>query len=284
MSVGALALLDKLAATLDDIVIATKKASGVIGDDLAVASEGFVEASAKREIPMVLAVMKRSFINKIILVPLILALSYFLPFLITPILFLGGLYLSFEGAEKIYHYFKPHHDNDASEFEGMSWDEVEKIKVKEMGTIDMVLSLEICLIALNSVQNADLQTQAIVLSSVAIIATFFIYGVSALIIRSDDFGLYLMKNSPFVKFGKFLIGVMPKFIKGLSVVGTIAMLVVGGEILVHSIGHYWHPFENIVHIDTGVGFINILSTYLIACTISVVAGFKIIFLSKLIKK
>ena len=242
MTVGFLGLLDKLAATLDDIALAIKKTSGIIGDDLAVGAEGFTKASAKREIPMVLSVMKISFINKLIIVPLVLALSYFLPALLTPILLLGGIFLSYEGVEKIIHAIKPS-DHGSNEYDGMSYDEIEKSKIKDMGTIDLILSLEIVLIALATVKDASFETQALVISAVAILATLFIYGVCLLIIRTDDLGMYLVNSKRSISLGNFLIKLMPKIIKTLSVVGTAAMLLVGGDIIKHTAGHYVHSVE-----------------------------------------
>jgi len=252
MASGFFAVLDDIAALMDDVAsmtkVAAKKTAGILGDDLAVNAEkssGFVSS---REIPVLWAITKGSFINKLIILPIAFLLSAFLPVAVTIILVMGGIYLAFEGAEKIYEFFFPH---DPSEHEmdttPLSVDEVqtrEKEKIKSAIVTDFILSVEIVIIALGTVVDEPLATQVMVTSIIALIATVGVYGIVALIIRMDEFGAKLIAlndrdNSISDKVGKTLVNALPYVIKSLSIIGTIALLLVAGGIFVHNI-HFFH--------------------------------------------
>jgi len=257
MASGFFALLDDIAALMDDVVvmskITTKKTAGILGDDLAVNAEkasGFVSS---RELPVLWAITKGSFLNKLIILSIAFLLSAFLPWAVIVILVLGGVYLAFEGAEKIYEYFVPHeHDIKGVETENLSEVailEIEKKKIKSAIVTDFILSVEIVIIALGTVVEKPLLFQIMVVSIVAIIATVGVYGIVALIVRMDDLGLRLVKmsngNKGFLKFvGNLLVQALPKVIKSLSVIGTIALLLVAGGIFVHNIEYLHHFLES----------------------------------------
>ncbi|MGO2103339.1 MAG: DUF808 domain-containing protein [Psychroflexus halocasei] len=253
MASGIFAILDDIAALMDDVAImskvAAKKTAGLLGDDLAVNAEkasGFVSA---REIPVLWAITKGSLLNKLIILPIAFLLSAFLPVAISLILLLGGLYLGYEGAEKIYHYFKPHQHSKKEELKKVQSKKdvlaVEKDRIKSAILTDFILSVEIVIIALGAVVTAELSTQIIVVSIIALIATVGVYGIVALIVRMDDAGYKLIENSENnqqfkAKFGRFLVAALPKVIKTLSFVGTIALLLVSGGIFVHQIDFFHH--------------------------------------------
>ncbi|WP_299533095.1 DUF808 domain-containing protein [Ulvibacterium sp.] len=253
MASGFFAILDDIATLMDDVAsmskIATKKTAGILGDDLAVNAEkasGFVSS---REIPVLWAITKGSFLNKLIILPAAFLLSTFLPWAITLILVLGAIYLAYEGGEKIYEYFFPHkksHEKvyvkERPESEILA---LEKKRVKEAIITDFILSVEIVIIALGTVLEEPLVTRIIVVSVVAIIATVGVYGIVALIVRMDEFGIRLINlntrsNSISDVIGKLLVNALPKVIKGLSVIGTIALLLVAGGIFVHNIDFLHH--------------------------------------------
>lgn len=254
MATGFFALLDDIAALMDDVAVmgkvATKKTAGILGDDLAVNAEkasGFVSS---REIPVLWAITKGSFVNKLIILPIAFLLSAFLPWAVTLILVLGGIYLAYEGAEKIYEYFVPHkHLKDEVEDEILTKDEIltlEKEKIKSAIITDFILSIEIVIIALGTVLGKSISTQIMVVSIVAIIATIGVYGIVALIVRMDDMGYKLVKLSNGKKgisyhLGNFLINALPKVIKSLAFIGTIALLLVAGGIFIHNID-FLHDF------------------------------------------
>ena len=256
MASGFFALLDDISVLMDDVVamskITTKKTAGILGDDLAVNAEkasGFVSS---RELPVLWAITKGSFLNKLIILPIAFLLSAFLPWAVTVILVLGGVYLAFEGAEKIYEYFVPHeHESPKDISQNLSEVdilEVEKKKIKSAIITDFILSVEIVIIALGTVVGEDLLFQILVVSIVAIIATVGVYGIVALIVRMDDLGLKLVQMSKGKKnglhyVGKMLVNALPKVIKSLSVIGTIALLLVAGGIFVHNIEFLHHILE-----------------------------------------
>jgi predicted DNA repair protein MutK len=258
MASGFFALLDDIAAIMDDVAamtkITTKKTVGILGDDLAVNAEkasGFVSS---REIPVLWAITKGSFLNKLIILPVAFLLSAFVPWAVTVILVLGGLYLAFEGAEKIYHYFVPHPKENKVELKqnltGKELLDLEKDKIKSAILTDFILSVEIIIIALGSVVNEPLGTQIAVVSIVSLIATVGVYGIVALIVRMDDLGLKLIRNSDGDKgflftLGTFLVQALPKVIKSLAVIGTIALILVAGGIFVHNIEFLHHVLEQI---------------------------------------
>ena len=252
MASGFFALLDDIAALMDDVAVmskvAAKKTAGILGDDLAVNAEkssGFVSS---REIPVLWAITKGSFLNKLIILPVAFLLSAFLPAAVTVILVLGGIYLAYEGAEKIYEYFFPHAhkkveitDVNISEEEILA---MEKEKIKSAIVTDFILSVEIVIIALGTVVEETIWIQIMVTTIIAIIATVGVYGIVALIIRMDEFGAKLIAlndsdNSFSDKIGRVLVNALPYVIKGLAIIGTIALLLVAGGIFVHNI-HFLH--------------------------------------------
>lgn len=251
-----LLLIDDIAAILDDVSlmtkVAAKKTAGVLGDDLAVNAEKVSGVSADRELPVVWAVAKGSFINKLILVPLALLASLFAPWLITPALLAGGLYLCFEGFEKIAHKYlhgaeeAAEHDELVQQLADPNVDLVafEKAKIKGAIRTDFILSAEIIVLTLGIVAESNFATQVGVLAGIAIIMTVGVYGLVAGIVKLDDAGLYLFQTRGegvwprFQRwFGQCLIRFAPWLMKALGVIGTVAMFMVGGGILLHNI----HP-------------------------------------------
>ncbi|MGB7394689.1 MAG: DUF808 domain-containing protein [Pricia sp.] len=273
MASGFFALLDDIASLMDDVgamtKVAGKKTAGLLGDDLAVNAEkasGFV---SDRELPVLWAITKGSLLNKAIILPVAFLLSAFLPGAITVILLIGGLYLAYEGAEKIYEYLVPHaHEKEAVRTD-LTKEEilaVEKEKIKSAVLTDFILSVEIVIIALGTVVEEELPTRILVTTIIALIATVGVYGVVGLIVRMDDAGAKLINlnerdDSFSDKVGRFLVAALPKVVKGLAIIGTIALILVSGGIFVHNLDflHDWvHALPAIVgEFLTGlvVGFI-----------------------------
>jgi predicted DNA repair protein MutK len=258
MASGFFALLDDIAALMDDVVvmskITTKKTAGILGDDLAVNAEKATGFISSREIPVLWAITKGSFLNKLIILPIAFLLSSFLPWAVTMILVLGGVYLAFEGVEKIVEYFIPHkHDTVIIKSTTMSKEEIlqiEKSKIKSAVLTDFILSVEIVIIALGTVLGKPILFQILVVSIVAIIATVGVYGIVAMIVRMDDLGYRLIKSSNGKKgilkaMGGFLVQALPWVIKSLSVIGTIALILVAGGIFTHNIDFLHHFMESI---------------------------------------
>ncbi|WP_105199272.1 MULTISPECIES: DUF808 domain-containing protein [unclassified Pseudoalteromonas] len=243
-----LTLLDDITALLDDIAtmskVATKKTAGVLGDDLALNAQQVSGVNADRELPVVWAVAKGSMLNKAILVPAALLISAFIPWLITPLLMLGGLFLCFEGAEKLAHgkEEQPEHPALAEPLTP----EAEKEKIKGAIRTDFILSAEIIVISLGTVATASFIHQVSVLSIIAVVMTVGVYGLVAGIVKLDDAGLYLLQRGVAAKsaisraMGRFLLTLAPWLMKALAVLGTIAMFLVGGGILVHGIAPLHH--------------------------------------------
>lgn len=263
-----LTLLDDISVILDDVSlmtkVAAKKTAGVLGDDLALNAEQVTGVKADRELPVVWAVAKGSFINKLILVPAALLISAIYPPLVTFLLMCGGLYLAYEGAEKVIHKFWPHllpHDEAQNERLRANADEsidlvaYEKDKIKGAVRTDFILSAEIIVIALGSAvaDGATLLEKSLVLAIIAVAITVGVYGLVAGIVKMDDLGLHLMKQSSTAKqkVGEFLLSFAPKLMKFLSIAGTLAMFLVGGGILVHGIGFLHHGVEDLAHL-TGI--------------------------------
>ena len=245
--------MDDIAALLDDVAamskVAAKKTAGILGDDLAVNAEKASGFASSRELPVLWAITKGSFINKLIILPIAFLLSAFLPWAVTVILILGGIYLAFEGAEKIYEFFFPHaHSDESLVEENLTEAEIlaiEKQRVNAAIVTDFILSIEIVIIALGTVVEETLTTQIIVVSIIAIVATVGVYGIVALIVRMDEVGFKLIKkskseNSFLKKMGTVLVQALPKVIKALSIIGTIALLLVAGGIFVHYIDFFHH--------------------------------------------
>jgi len=256
MASGFFALLDDIAALMDDVSVMTKvagkKTAGLLGDDLAVNAEKASGFMSSRELPVLWAITKGSLLNKAIILPVAFLLSAFVPTAITIILIIGGLYLAYEGAEKIYEYLFPHaHPSEKPVLEELTKEEAlerEKEKIKSAILTDFILSVEIVIIALGAVTQEVISTQIIVVSIIALIATVGVYGVVALIVRMDEFGAKLInmndrEDSFSDKIGKFLVRALPWVIKGLSVIGTIALMLVSGGIFVHNI----HFIHDLVH-------------------------------------
>mgnify|MGYP002632291513 CR=1 FL=1 len=251
---GFFAVFDDIAMLLDDAAamskVATKKTAGILGDDLAVSAQQASGFASSREIPVLWAITKGSFRNKLIILPFAFLLSAFVPWIIIPILMLGGVYLAYEGAEKVYEYFYPHEKVHEKEFKIFSQEEVleiEKEKIKSAIVTDFVLSVEIVIMALGTVMEQTIQIQIIAVSFVAVIATIGVYGTVAVLVRMDDLGFKLIemgdKKSKLLEgVGKILVQGLPKIIKLLTIVGTIAMLLVAGGIFVHNI----HQLHDIV--------------------------------------
>lgn len=254
MASGFFALLDDIAALMDDVVvmskISTKKTAGILGDDLAVNAEKATGFVASRELPVLWAITKGSALNKLIILPIAFLLSAFIPIAVTIALVLGGLYLAYEGAEKIYHYF--FHKNQNNEYrvyvkKNLTQEEqkaAEKKKIKSAIFTDFILSVEIVIIALGTVLEREILFQVLVVTIVCIIATVGVYGIVALIVRMDDFGYRLVKLGDEKGFlnhlGNLLIRALPIVIKSLGVIGTIALILVAGGIFVHHIEFIHH--------------------------------------------
>jgi len=265
-----LALIDDIATILDDVSVmakvAAKKTTGVLGDDLALNAQQVTGVHADRELPVVWAVAKGSLLNKVILVPAALAISAFAPWLITPLLMLGGAYLCFEGFEKVAHRFWPHGGDEEHEKLALALADpavdmvaLEKDKIKGAVRTDFILSAEIIAITLGVVANAPLMTQVTVLAGIAFVMTIGVYGLVAGIVKLDDAGLYLSQRpgSGFQRgLGRAILAGAPWMMKALSIVGTAAMFMVGGGILVHGVpalGEMLHHAEAAAHALPGVG-------------------------------
>ena len=249
MASGIFAVLDDIALLMDDVAmttkLATKKTAGILGDDLAVNAEKATGFLASREIPVLWAITKGSLLNKVIIVPIALLLNAFLPLAIIIILMLGGAFLAYEGVEKIVEYlFHRKPAGYAPAVEEVRDDlEAEKTKVRSAVTTDFILSVEIVIIALGSVLTEPLTVQIITVSAVALIATVGVYGIVTLIVRMDDAGYNLIRRSKekslLFLIGTLLVKSLPVIIKGLAIVGTIALILVAGGIFVHNV-HFLH--------------------------------------------
>jgi len=272
MAVGSLlALLDDIATILDDVSVMTqvaaKKTAGVLGDDLALNAQQVSGVAAERELPVVWAVAKGSFINKLILVPTALLLSFLstkfgIHWLIPTLLMIGGAFLCFEGFEKIVHKFLHKHEDEAHQAElanavkdaKVDLVALEKEKIKGAITTDFILSAEIIVIALGTVAAASFSQQITVVSAIALIMTVGVYGLVAGIVKMDDAGLHLMlKQGTSVwrqiqrKVGQKLLAFAPILMRLLSVLGTAAMFLVGGSIISHGIPALHHLSEHLTH-------------------------------------
>ncbi|UWX62503.1 DUF808 domain-containing protein [Chryseobacterium oranimense] len=255
MASGFFAILDDIAALMDDVAvtskIATQKTAGILGDDLAVNAEKATGFLSSREIPVLWAITKGSFINKLIILPVVFLLNWIYAPAINYVLILGGLYLAFEGVEKIIE-FLFHREKEGHEVveeiveDEKSDEEIEKAKVKSAITTDFILSIEIVIIALGTVleESHPFITQILVTSLVAFIATVGVYGIVALIVRMDDAGFKLIKKSNdkgfFGKLGHLLVKALPIVIKALGVIGTIALIMVAGGIFAHRVEFLHH--------------------------------------------
>jgi len=255
-----LVLLDDIATVLDDVAILTKvaakKTAGVLGDDLALNAQQVSGVRAERELPVVWAVALGSLKNKVILVPAALAISAFIPWAVTPLLMLGGLYLCFEGVEKLAHKWLHSPAEDATKHaeellaladENVDMAVFEADKIKGAIRTDFVLSAEIIVIALGTVASQPLSSQFTVLAGISLIMTVGVYGIVAGIVKMDDVGMYLLQKANGLArvVGKGLLLTAPLLMKALAVIGTAAMFMVGGGILSHGLPPVHHGIEAI---------------------------------------
>ncbi len=285
-----LLLIDDIAAVLDDVAVMTKvaakKTAGVLGDDLALNAEQVAGVRAERELPVVWAVAKGSFINKAILVPAALLISAFVPWLITPLLMIGGLYLCFEGVEKLAHKLMHSDAEEKAEHDALeaalhnpyvNMAEYEQEKIKGAIRTDFVLSAEIIVITLGAISAAAFTVQVAAVVAVAIIMTVGVYGFVALIVKLDDMGLHLLQKQgqgSWLRFqhklGTGLLLTAPVLMKVLAVVGTVAMFLVGGGILAHGLP-FVHGLEHSIEYYYG-GVVAVIGGSLINMVLGVLAG------------
>ena len=259
----------KSAAMADDVAVLTKvsaqKTAGVLGDDLALNAQQVTGVSANREIPVVWRVAKGSMLNKAILVPAALAISAFMPWLVTPLLMVGGAFLAFEGFEKVAHKFlhKEEADTHRAELEaaladpGVDMAQMEKDKVKGAIRTDFILSAEIIAITLGTVAGQDFWTQLAVLVGIALLMTVGVYGLVGGIVKLDDLGLWLSQkaSSAAQAIGRGILWLAPWLMKFLSVAGTAAMFLVGGGIIAHGIGPLHHLIQDWKAAAGGMGWL-----------------------------
>ncbi|TQK05412.1 DUF808 domain-containing protein [Herbaspirillum sp. SJZ107] len=289
MAAGSLlALIDDIASVLDDVAlmskVAAKKTAGVLGDDLALNAQQVTGVNADRELPVVWSVALGSLRNKAILVPAALAISAFLPQAITPLLMLGGAYLCFEGFEKLAHKYMHSASEDAAHEEelvtalaaGADMRTVEQDKIKGAVRTDFILSAEIIVIALGVVNEggASFGAQVAALVAVAIAMTVGVYGLVAAIVKMDDVGLWLSKKSGALArgLGNLLLAAAPRLMKALSVIGTVAMFMVGGGIIGHAVEPLHHLAESAAHAVSGVPAVGGLLAAVTPTVIDAVAG------------
>lgn len=292
-----LTLLDDIATVLDDVAVmskvAAKKTAGVLGDDLALNAQQVSGVAAEREIPVVWAVAKGSFRNKLILVPAALIISSIAPWLIMPLLLLGGLFLCFEGAEKVleklFHSQPEKKPEEAmEELSQLNVEEYEQKKIKGAIRTDFILSAEIIVIALGTVQGKEMLTQIVVVSLIAIIMTAGVYGLVAGIVKLDDLGFYLERKSKGeglrARLGSALVSFAPKLMKGLTVVGTAAMFLVGGGIVVHNVPVIHHWIEPVLMDLPNLSLVSSLVPALLNGLIGIVAGLVIVAVMEVVHK
>jgi predicted DNA repair protein MutK len=298
-----LALLDDITTVLDDVAaltkVTTKKTAGVLGDDLALNAEQVTGISAERELPVVWAVAKGSALNKLILVPVALAISAVAPWAVLPLLMLGGAFLCFEGFEKVAHrllHSKAEHDaHDKELLEAAADPKVdmvafEKDKIKGALRTDFILSAEIVVIALGTVSDQTFWTRFGVLVAISAVMTIGVYGLVAGIVKLDDAGGALARRSGRAAqaFGRFLLRGAPVLMKFLSIAGTAAMFMVGGSIIVHGIPPCEHAIAHAVHAAEGVatvgGVLGFLTSTVLEALVGIVAGGLVVGVVTLVKK
>ena len=295
-------LIDDIATILDDVAllskVAAKKTAGVLGDDLALNAQQVAGVKAERELPVVWAVAKGSFINKAILVPSALVISSFAPWAVTPLLMAGGAYLCFEGFEKLAHNHLHSKSEQAAERESrvlalsnpaVDLIAIEKEKIKGAVRTDFILSAEIIVITLGTVQASPFITQVSVLTSIALLMTVGVYGLVAGIVKLDDGGLYLTQRDganawrAFERsLGRGILWLAPWLMKGLSVAGTIAMFLVGGGILTHGITPLQHAIEQFTAKMTGA--LAVIAPLLMDAVVGLVTGALVLLVVTLVKR
>ena len=276
-----LTLLDDIATLLDDVSVLTKvaakKTAGVIGDDLALNAQQVAGVKAHRELPVVWGVFKGSLLNKVILVPAALLISWLAPWLVVPLMMVGGAYLCYEGFEKVVEkLFHPHEKPDpearaqAVLASGETPQALEKKKIRGAVRTDFILSAEIIVLSLAVVATQPLVTRTVSLSLIALVVTIVIYGLVAAIVKMDDAGLWLDKRPGTLvpALGRGLVYVAPWLMKALGVIGTIAMFLVGGGIFVHNVGalHHW------LEVMEGWGVPGFLADLLASLLVGIVVG------------
>ncbi len=295
MAASLFLLLDDIATVLDDVSlltkVAAKKTAGVLGDDLALNAQQVAGVKADRELPVVWAVCKGSFLNKLILVPAALLIGSFLPWAITPLLMIGGAFLCFEGVEKLAHKFlhKAEHDAEVAQHVRAVADPAidvvaaEKAKIKGAVRTDFILSAEIIVITLGTVGGQSFGTQVAVLSGIAVIMTIGVYGLVAGIVKLDDAGLWLTRRASAAQqaFGRGILAAAPWLMKALSVAGTAAMFLVGGGILVHGVPAFGHAVEAWA---ANAGALGTIGSMLANAGIGIVAGAIVLGAVELAKK
>lgn len=297
MASSLLALIDDIASVLDDVAVltkvATKKTAGVLGDDLALNAQQVTGVNADRELPVVWAVAKGSLINKAILVPAALLISAVAPWLVTPLLMLGGAFLCFEGFEKLAHKFLHRAQDDNQRHEALATaladqqvDMVafERDKIKGAVRTDFILSAEIIAITLGTVANAPFGTRVAVLVGIALIMTVGVYGLVAGIVKLDDAGLHLSRSASggAQALGRGILRLAPWLMKALSVAGTAAMFLVGGGILSHGLPFLHHASEAVAAaLGTGLAWI---APTLFDAVVGVVAGALALMMVKLVAR
>jgi predicted DNA repair protein MutK len=284
MASSLLALLDDIATILDDVSIlakvAARKTAGVLGDDLALNAQQVAGVAAERELPVVWAVAKGSFVNKAVLVPAALAISAFAAWAVTPLLMIGGAFLCFEGFEKLAHRFLHSRSHDEAHKEELAhallnpaidMRVIEKDKIKGAIRTDFILSAEIIAITLGTVAQSEFSVQVGVLAGIAILMTVGVYGLVAGIVKLDDFGLYLSRRGIGAArgLGAAILRTAPWLMKGLSIAGTAAMFLVGGGILVHGIVPLHHAIE---HWTEGLGATGLVVSMGLDALVGLVAG------------
>ena len=303
MATSLLALLDDIATILDDVAVlskvAAKKTAGVLGDDLALNAQQVSGVKADREIPVVWAVCKGSFINKLILVPAALAISAFAPWAVTPLLMVGGAFLCFEGFEKLAHKFMHSAPEQAAERAALTAAvanpqvdllALEKDKIKGAVRTDFILSAEIIAITLGTVQGKDFSTQLFVLSTIAMVMTVGVYGLVAGIVKLDDAGLYLSQAGSNLRrsVGRGILWLAPWLMKGLSIAGTAAMFLVGGGILTHGLAPLAHVIEGITAAAASVPSVGtalaLITPLLLDAVVGIIAGALVLGAVLLFKK
>ncbi len=300
MASSLLALIDDIASVLDDVSVmtkvATQKTAGVLGDDLALNAQQVSGVNPDRELPVVWAVAKGSFINKAILVPAALAISAFIPWAVTPLMMVGGAFLCFEGVEKLAHrYLRSPREDDAERAERVkavvdeSVDLVvhEKDKIKGAIRTDFILSAEIIVITLGTVATADFSKQVAVLVLISLLMTVGVYGLVAGIVKLDDAGLFLSQRrgagalrSGQRAFGRSLLWGAPWLMKFLSVAGTLAMFLVGGGILVHAVPFLSHAVAAV----TPEGSLRLLVSLTGDAVVGVLAGILVLLGVNVVQK
>ena len=291
MAASLLLLLDDIATVMDDVAVmskvAAKKTAGVLGDDLALNAQQVSGVRADRELPIVWRVTKGSFVNKLILVPLALLISWFMPALITPLLMIGGLYLCYEGIEKIVHSLLHRHQTSAADLSHTTADAhvvpldeagmkaFEDEKVKGAVRTDFILSAEIVVISLGTLAlNTPFIDKVLVLSLISIVMTVGVYGLVALIVKIDDAGLYLVerKSGALAGLGRGLLKFAPILMKLLSIVGTAAMFLVGGGIIAHGLPFFHHATEAAVHQSQQIPNVGMIIGHLVPTLINLAIG------------